>query len=245
MNPQIAIIRDGPSDFLVLKKFISCIFQHHHQIELEEDNFFELENTLNIINALSKYFDKSTSEHALFSNIAGDVRRQIQQIILTAILKFSKEKDLSLTNKDVLVLYGDAEKILGSKEKYFEPWAYTINSIMWLAIEEFYHKMVRQGYEYQQLPLILPIVLYPSSEILVASCMDDFDKTNYRQFNARPALKQHVYETESIPLAIHNGTLAEVLNTFVVPESLSKVYKDLPEVRKFMQILTFSNPPQK
>jgi len=28
--------------------------------------------------------------------------------------------------------------------------------------------------------------------------MDDFDKTNYREFNAKPALKQKVYETDNI-----------------------------------------------
>ncbi len=239
MNPQVAIIRDGYSDFLVLKKFIASVFQHHHFVELEDDNFFQFEN-LNITNSLSEYISKSHLEkYSLFGDFALDFRRQISQILFTAIGKFAKDKETDLTNKDILILNGDAERILGSKQKYFEQWSYSINSVIWLAIEEFYNKMVEQGYNYLQLPLILPLILYPSSEILVASCMDDFDKTNYRDFEAKPALKQKVYETDSIPQALESGYLKEVLDAFVVPDNLTKVYKDLPEIRKFMQILTF------
>jgi hypothetical protein len=33
INPYIAIIRDGKSDFLVIQKFVSAIFTQHHSIE--------------------------------------------------------------------------------------------------------------------------------------------------------------------------------------------------------------------
>lgn len=240
MNPQVAIIRDGDSDFLVLKKFISTIFQHHHLVELGDDNFFEFDKPLTITDALSNYIRKASLENFdTFGTCAIDFRREIGSILLAAYNRFSKEKEIILTNKDILILNSDAEKTLGLKHRYFEKWAYSINSIIWLAIEEFYNKMVEQGYDYFQLPLILPIILYPCSEILVASCMDDFDKTNYRKFNAKPALKQKVYETDNIPVAIESGTIKKVLDTFVIPKTLSKVYKDLPEIRKFMHILTF------
>ncbi len=245
MNPQVAIIRDGYSDFLVLKKFVTSIFQHHHLVELKDDNFFEFDNTLTMTDALSNYFRKAHLENfSLFDSAAKDFRREIGGVLFTAFNRFSKEKDTYLSNKDILILNGDAEKVLGSKQTYFEQWAYSVNSAVWLAIEEFYNKMVEQGHDYTQLPLILPIILYPSSEILVASCMDDFDKTNYREFSAKPALKQTVYDTDNIPEAIANGTMKEVLDTFVIPETLGKVYKDLPEIRKFMHILTFEVPKQ-
>lgn len=240
MNPQVAIIRDGYSDFLVLKKFVTSVFKHHHLIELKDDDFFQFENPLTITDALSNYFRKAHLENFdQFGNFAVDFRREIGSILLAAYNRFSKEREFILTNKDVLILNGDAEKILGLKQNYFEKWAYSINGIMWLAIEEFYNKMVEQGYDYLQLPLILPVILYPSSEILVASCMNDFDKTNYREFNAKPALKQKIYDTDNIPEAIKSGAMQDVLDTFLIPESLSKVYKDLPEIRKFMHILTF------
>ena len=206
---------------------------------MEDDNFFEFES-LKITDALSKYFDKNkTTDYSLFGNAAKEFRNTLCSILFTAISKFEKEKECLLTNKDILIVNGDAEHILGNQREYFKEWAYTINSVIWLGIEEFYNKMVEKGYSYENLPLIIPIILFPSSEILVASSMDDFNKVNYRSFNAKPALKQKVYDTESIGEAITSGRLQEVLDTFVVPESLSKIYSDLPEVRKMLHILTF------
>ena len=241
MQPQVAIIRDGYSDFLVLKKFISTIFQHHHLVELGDDSFFEFDKPLTITDALSNYIRKAPLENFdTFGTFATDFRREISGILLTAYKRFEKEKNTCLTNKDILILNSDAEKTLGIKHRYFEKWAYSLYSVLWLTIEEFYNKMVEQGYDYLQLPLILPVILYPSSEILVASCMDDFDKTDYRNFNAKPALKKAVYDTDNIPQAIENGTVKQVLDLYVIPENLSKVYKDLPEVRKLMHILAFA-----
>ncbi len=240
MNPQIAIVRDGCSDFLVLKKFISVIFEQHHFITLKEDNFFEYEN-LNISNVLSTYIAKAHLEnYSLFEQSAVEFRKEISSILFIAVQKFSKEKEFAFSNHDILILNGDAEKILGEKEIYFENWAYTINNIINLAIEEFYEKMVQNAYRYDQLPLILPLVLFPSSEILVASCMYDFKKDNFRKLSAKPALKQKVYETEHIHHALETGKLNEVLELFVATENLSNIYHDLPEVRKLMQILTFA-----
>lgn len=240
-NPYIAIIRDGKSDFLVIQKFVSAIFTQHHFIELKEDNFFEFENPLNITNCLSTYLAKSHHDkHSLFGNAAKELRREISGILWIAVDNFAKNNDRPFCNKDVLVLNGDAEKILGQKQAYFADWAYSIYSVLWLAIEEFYDKMAENGYQHENLPLILPLILFPSSEILVAACMHDFQKENFRSFEAKPTLKQKVYETEHIPKALESGKLQEILDCFVVPESLSEIYKDIPETRKFMQILAFS-----
>lgn len=240
MLPSIAIIRDGKSDFFVLRKFVKAIYEHHHLIELQEEDFLEFE-TLNITNALSEYMAKAELEkYALFGDFARDFRKQLSSILFTAFQKFGKEKDKPLTNRDILILNADAERILGKNQHYFEDWAYTVNSILWLAIEEFYHKMVENSYQYENMPLILPLVLFPSSEILVAACMYDFNKEAFRKFDAKPVLKHKVYETENIHIALENGKLREVLDTFLVPESLKSIYQSLPEARKFMQIMTFS-----
>ncbi|MFN0203913.1 MAG: hypothetical protein ACKVTZ_20500 [Bacteroidia bacterium] len=240
MNPYIAIIRDGHSDFLVLKHFVSAIFEHHHLIELTENDFLEFEH-LNITNALSKYISKAGKEnYALFSAPAKELRSELNTVLFTAYKKFSNEKGKTLCNQDVLILNADAEKVLGVKQNYFTDWAYAMNNTLWLAVEEFYHKMVENGYDYQQLPLILPLILFPSSEILVAACMHDFNKEDFRSFEAKPTLKQKVYGTDNIPNALESSILQETLALYVVPESLSSIYRELPEVRKFMQILAFA-----
>jgi hypothetical protein len=70
--------------------------------------------------------------------------------------------------------------------------------------------------------------------------MHDFEKENFRSFEANPTLKKKVYGVENIPKALETGKLQEVLEFWLIPESLSEIYKDIPETRKFMQILAFS-----
>lgn len=228
MGNFVAIIRDGLSDFLVLKHFVTSIFQSHQSIELGDDNFYQFED-LKISNVLSKHLNGKET----------DFKTEIGSILFIAYNKLLAEKE-TVTNNDILILNADTEKILGSKDNYFEDWAYNVNNDIWRAIEEFYEKMSSQGYQYIHLPLILPLVLFPSSEILVASCMHDFNKENFRKLEAKPALKQKVYESDDIPTVLDSGHLQNVLDTFVVPDSLQHIYRELPEARKLLHILSFS-----
>lgn len=238
---RIGIIRDGGTDFTILKKFVSIIFEKHKQVNFLDDNFYDFGNTLTITNALNRYMaDAPEENYALYSDCAKDFRNRIENILERAIDKFNIDNpNLTFTNQDILVLNGDAEKILGRKETYFVDWAYTIYSVLWLAIEEFYNKMANQGYVYSNLPLILPIILFPSSEILLASCMYDFNKENFRSFKAKPNLKMKVYETDDTS-ALTYERLQEILDTYMVSDSLESMYHDLPEARKFIQILAFA-----
>ncbi|MCH8289684.1 hypothetical protein IH992_01085 [Candidatus Poribacteria bacterium] len=239
---QVAIIRDGYSDYCVIKQFITAIFKHHHLVDLTDDNFFEL-GGLKISDAMAKYVDNADkhSDYTLHSEHANELRKRITIVLQTTFKKLDRDYGIYLSNQDILVVNTDAEKILGKKHNYFNEWAYTLSGVLWLAIEEFYSMRVDGGFNYESLPLILPLILFPSSEILVAACMYDFSKENLRVLKAKPALKQKVYETDSIPKAIQSGKLHEVLSEFVVPDSLKKIYKEIPEARKFIQILSFNS----
>jgi hypothetical protein len=238
----IAIIRDGHSDYRVIQHFISAIFKQHQQVDLTDDNFVELGH-LAIRDAMETYVENSDKEsnYTLYSTHAQELRERIGNILQAAFGTINKTEGVSLSNRDIIVINTDAEKVLNAKHNYFNDWAYTLNDVLWLAIEEFYNRMVNYGYDYENLPLILPLVLFPSSEILVAACMYDFNKENLRTLSATPALKQKVYETDSIPKAIQSGILDEVLSTYVVPDSLKGIYKEIPEARRFMQILSFNS----
>lgn len=231
---NIAIIREGFSDYCVIKHFISAIFKDN-SIELNEDNFLDMEQ-LTIRDAVSKYF-KSGGGHDLYSKNAVELKLRIISILFTALQKFKRAKD-KVSNKDILVINSDSEKILKDKDNYFNKKFYILNAISWLAIEEFYNRMVKQGWSYEKLPLILPLIFFPSSEILAASCMYNFKKENFRELRAKPDLKIKVYETDNIPNAIKTGKMEEVLSTFITPESIKKVYKEIPEARKFIHILS-------
>jgi hypothetical protein len=56
---------------------------------------------------------------------------------------------------------------------------------------------------------------------------------------AKPDLKQKVWATDSIDEARRNGMLKGVLEAYMTPEALDKVYQNIPEARKMIQILSF------
>lgn len=222
----IGIVKDGYSDFMVLKKFIHTIFSHHKSINLEDDIFYEYKD-LKLINSIEK-FAKSSKEE--------DFIKEIGSILFTAYNVIAKEN--TITNKDIIVLNTDSEKILGQNKEYFEDWAYILNQTLFKAIEQFNERMINYGYKYENIPLILPLVLFPSSEIIVAASMYDFCKDNCRKLKPNPDLKVKVYSSADIPTIIENGNLQNVLDTFVIPDHLSDIYKEIPEVRSFMHVLS-------
>jgi hypothetical protein len=224
---NIAIVRDGYSDYLVLKQFLKVLLKNDKGIDLDDENFYEFQS-LNLRDIIENY--KLDKDDTRFIN-------SIATVLYTAYNKLSKEKD-EVSNKDILLLNSDSEKQLGKREKYFEEWAYNINHNLWKAIDLFYEKMVVQGYSYEYLPLIFPLILFPSSEILVASCMYDFQKENCHALKAKPELKMKVYGSDKIPEVLTNGHLENVLSTYLVSDSLSSIYKELPEIRRFIHMLS-------
>lgn len=240
----IAVIRDGHSDYCVIKHLIISIFKCHCSVELQEDNFFEFES-LNISQSLQKYLNKASKEndYSRYSDHAEELKDRIFQVLHTALGKILKETEIPLSNQDILILSADTELILDPhnrrKDDIIKATISNLDGVIWSAIEDFYDKMLTYGHSYTDLPLILPLILFPSSEILVASCMYDFRQQNFRALKPKPDLKQKVYETDSIPEAFENGKLEEVLSMYVVPETLNDIYREIPEARKLIQILSY------
>lgn len=232
---HIAIIRDGYTDYRVIRQFVTAIFEKHHAVHLTDEHFFDFEE-LSIHDPITSYLDicKKQKNHSLYSKHAGDLKKRIINVLYTAVCKFHSAGDL-------IILNSDAEKPLGKKDNYFQEWAYSLYGIVRTAIDEFYDKMTTQGYSYENLPLILPLILFPSSEILAAAAMYDFNKENYRNLKPNPDLKQKVYGTDSMNKAVQSGKLDEVLSAFVVPESLGDIYREIPEARSLIQILSFNS----
>lgn len=64
---DIAIIKDGNSDYYVIKQLLTAIYKHHHSIELNEDCFYDMES-LNIVDTISKYITNSKIKYKAFSH---------------------------------------------------------------------------------------------------------------------------------------------------------------------------------
>jgi len=226
MNNIIAVVRDGHSDSLVLKQFMKTLLSQH-KVELGDDNFYEFKD-LKLVDIIDKY-KLNYGEKGFIDDIAS--------ILFVSFEKLLKEKE-TITNNDIIILNSDSEKVLGERKKYFEDWAYNVNHNLWKAADVFYEKMVSAGYNYKNLPLVIPLVLFPCSEILVASCMYDFQRENCRKMKPKPELKYKVYESDNIPEVLNNGYLKDVLDTYIIPEHIESIYREIPEARRLIHILS-------
>ncbi len=136
--------------------------------------------------------------------------------MLTKALIIAQNEKIALSHHDLLIISSDSEKTLGHRNHYFQKWAYSVEAILEVAIDEFYHQLVEQGYSNQYLPHVVPLICFPSIEILVAACTEDildFDN-QCRSLQAKPALKQKVWGTDSIDEARRNGMLYGVLEAY-------------------------------
>jgi hypothetical protein len=240
---NIIIIGDGYSDYVVLRQFVLAIFNGMPANEIHL-NFpdYNLLKSLNIERSVNKFVKRTnqSNDYKLFGEPVTEFKEEVVDTLIN-ILKFLQKKNLQLSHRDLLIISSDSEKPLGSQHNYFQEWAYSLEAIFWLAIDDFYHQMVKQGYDYQYLPNVLPLIFFPSIEILVAAATEeshDFDR-QCRCLKAKPDLKQKVWGTDSIDEALKSGMLHGVLEAYMIPEALDKVYKNVPEVRRFIQLLGF------
>lgn len=238
MDKKIAIIKDGSSDFMVLKSFISSIFSNELNITLSDKNFLDLEE-LQIGEAIEKYIDKSNKTNEL--NINGKHANNLKNTVISVLYAATKQHVFS--NKDIIILNGDAEHKLINNENFFKNWVRRVYAVIYLSVDEFYSKMNSQGYSFQDLPVIIPLILFPSIEILVAACyLSDKEKKNIRKLRANPDLKVKVWNTDNIPEAIENGKIMEVLKLCFPnndTSSLKEIYDEIPEVRNLIHTLTY------
>jgi hypothetical protein len=239
---NVIIIGDGYSDYQVLKQFVSVLVERHHANEIRL-NFldYDLFASLNIGVYLKNFIQKANNKadnYDLFCENTRNLKTHVTEVLIKAMRIVQHEKIL-LSSRDLLVISSESEKPLGHQHNYFQKWAYSPEAILRLAIDDFYRQMVEQGYEYQYLPLVLPLIFFPSIEILVAACTEeahDFD-SQCCSLQAKPDLKQKVWATDSIDEARRSGMLQGVLETYMTPDALDKVYKNVPEAQRFIQVL--------
>jgi hypothetical protein len=235
---NVAILRDGYSDFLVVRKFIKCVLTEYGDEALQNDNFMDLEQ-LNITNPLVKFLDKAskTQDYSFHSVEANTLVNELIVIYYSCFSKCQREWE-NVTNKEIIIINADSERLLVERSNYFNVWAYNIKGLLLFSIEKFYELMVNQGHSLEFLPFIVPLVLFPSSEILIASCMFDITRENLRTFKPTPALKTKVYGTESITEALQTGMLEETLEQYLTKENIKEIYKEIPEARILIHLLT-------
>lgn len=228
----IAVVRDGGTDFAVIAQFIRILLEKHG-IYLIENAILELQPDLNFREDVDKYF-RSTKNYELFEPQAKILRDAIFDKILSAFYKFQDEIPRgTLYHRDLLILYTDTERVLSQNQDYFKEWAYSIQQNFYMAIDQFYDRIISRGYSYLNLPLILPMVFFPSSEVLVVVS----ENTPHRSKKAKE-LKELMYGETNLS-KFDEEEFKEMALKNITSDKLEKIYQELPEIQKWIQFIAF------
>jgi hypothetical protein len=91
----------------------------------------------------------------------------------------------------------------------------------------------KQGYKRQDLPVIVSMVTFPSTEIIVAAARGE------KSIHGKKAkeLKQLLYGKTDLRKLGENEFQEQALD-FITPESINDIFKAVPESRLFIQTLS-------
>ncbi|MEM9542072.1 MAG: hypothetical protein AAGA60_21570 [Cyanobacteria bacterium P01_E01_bin.42] len=92
--------------------------------------------------------------------------------------------------------------------------------------------------KFEYLPLILPFVVFPSTEILIASARSLLSKCRGKK---PTELKQLPYQTNNIH-TMDSDALENKALQYLDEQEMQRIYKDIPEARILIQTLSTLNP---
>ena len=140
--------------------------------------------------------------------------------------------------QDMLLFSTDSEKSLTQLEHYFDDWAWILSKILLGAVEKFYHFKLRKVFYPEYLPMIFPLVLFPSTEIIVKAARTASGvEFNGRNKKARQ-LKMEIYGTDDLR-SLPDGKFEKEALDYITPEGIRLIYQYVPESRLFLQMLSW------
>ena len=97
----------------------------------------------------------------------------------------------------------------------------------------FYGKVLERGYPQDNIPLVLPIATFPSTEIMIAAAKG---LNNY--YGKKPLeLKQSIYGVSNLS-TLEDGGLEEKALRFITVKGIDNIFNNVPESRHFIKTLS-------
>jgi hypothetical protein len=221
---NIGIIGDGDNDRLILLKIVKSIVPWNvNEVPIQRQSFRV---------AIDKYWQNSDEDDFWFPhNSANELKKKVSETLYAAFNDFQYNSG-NVTNNDIIIASTDAEHYLANSDKYFDWWAFSLMKIFISGVESFYHYMIHhQDRSKENLPLIIPIVPFPSIEILVAAARNMSD-----YYGKKPnELKTMLYGKNK---RIGPEELEDKALKHITSDSVNLIFKHIPESRSFINFLS-------
>lgn len=236
LERNIGIIGDGATDVAIFQKISQCILSDKLEDKISL-NYIDLKRQ-----TIYDYIDRYCREANKVNNVcyltgeqASQLKKSVTGTLFTACEEFESEMTRQVGNQDILLLTADTEIVLSSPDDYFKDWRFSISKILAGSVEEFYRAKATQGYTHEYLPLVIPVVTFPSTEIFIAAARDKIGG----KYGRKPSeWKQILYGTDNLAM-LRDEDLREKALDFITYESIGKIFQSVPESRTFIQTLSF------
>ena len=225
---NIGIIGDGPTDRIIFGKIVECILTEDTSKDFVDCNIIELERK-NIHDAVEKFLKSQETKSPQEPQV---LAKSVTGVLSSGFYEFFSEAE-EISNCDLLILTTDSEKVLPRPEAYF---SYGINlfHILSEAVIRFYGTLLEQGYPENNIPLILPIATFPSTEIIIAAAKG-LKMTDY--YGKKPSeLKDIIYKKSDAPPSPRE--LKEKALKFITVKGINNIFNNIPESRHFIKTLS-------
>jgi len=121
------------------------------------------------------------------------VAEKFHRALISAYQEWT-EKSEGISYRDCLIYHLDSERLVKNVEEIIKGWAREVIESLWRGVDLFYFRYGRicQGLFY--LPKVIPLVLFPSTEILGAVCAGISNCRNKKPLS----LKEELYGTSTL-----------------------------------------------
>lgn len=221
---HIGIIGDGETDYRVFEKIVKTLLSDEVEV------VWLRKQTLQGVGKYWKCLKNSDSKKC-----CGDLQKTVKGILQKACSDFASEIKEDLTCKDIILLTTDAEKHLACLNNEQIYWDFNGNYFGILhclmnAIRDFYRIKYQQGSSPKYMPMIIPVVTFPSIEpFLLIAKGEPIHKINGKEPND---LKKILYKTNN-----PSGTQIENAIGEIQDNRVYEILKTIPESRFFIQTL--------
>ena len=229
----LATIADGQSDHDVIARVVEYAISDGRNLSSDRSPV-----VVQLRQSIRSYIDRFWSkvgrseDYSFGSDAARELIDKVVLVLHGAIDDFGKEVGRDLHARDILIINTDSERYLRDPHTYFqESWPASISKTLELAVEEYYHVKARSGYLLSDLPLILPLVVFPSTEMLVAAARTEEHSNFVHHGKSAGELKQRLFGRR-------RGISSLALQS-ITPESVERIYAHLPEARLILRILSW------
>lgn len=228
----LGVVADGSTDRAIL----SHLFQTILPGRFCSEPFMLSQNLRGIVDNFKSAIAK-TDTPFFCSNASSDFRKSVIALIFSALTEFKANSGRDLNHNDILIINTDSESFLNSSDTFFnEEWSIILSRILFLAVEEFYHKIVSFHYQFSSIPLIVPIMLFPSTDILVAAAKSFNQRDILLHGHKASELKRHLYGVTDLRL-LREDDLNRLALSYITSDSCESIFLKIPEFRLLFKLL--------